>query len=71
MKRIIPEEMLRAMARSKEYSILFLCHKYGANHYQSMRDIRRAFEEHDGHCQAVHQGYYEDGTPFRVVMAEK
>ena len=59
------------MAKSKEYSVFFLVHPYGANHYHSMKSIREAFEGYDGHCQAIHQGYYEDGTPFRIVMAKK
>lgn len=52
-------------------SFLFLVHPYGANHYNSLPDIRKDFEEYEGHCQAIHQGYYEDGTPFRIVMAAK
>jgi hypothetical protein len=54
-----------------ETSVLFLVHPYGADQYNCMADLREAFEKWDGHCQAVHQGYYEDGTPFRIIMAAK
>lgn len=54
-----------------EASVLFLVHPYGADQYNCMADIRKAFNEYEGHCQAIHQGYYEDGTPFRIIMASK
>lgn len=54
-----------------EVSVLFLVHPYGTNHYDCIADIRKAFEAWHGHCQAIHQGYYEDGTPFRITMASK
>ena len=52
-------------------SVLFFVHSYGTNHYDCIVDIRKAFEAWHGHCQAIHQGYYEDGTPFRIIMASK
>jgi hypothetical protein len=54
-----------------ETSFLFLVHPCGAYHYNCMADIRKAFNEYEGHCQAIHQGCHEDGTPFRIVMASK
>lgn len=53
-----------------EESFLFLVHCFGANHFDDMKLLREAFEGMMGHCQAIHQGYYEDGTPFRIVMAK-
>ena len=56
--------------RSKETSFLFLVHPYGANHFRDLPSLRTAFETCE-HGQAIHQGTYEDGTPFRIVMASK
>lgn len=55
----------------KETSILFLVYPFGANYFDNMSSIRKAFEEYNGHCQAVHQGYYENGEFFRIIMASK
>lgn len=56
---------------SIESSFLFLVHPFGANYYNDMPSIRDAFEKYNGHCQAVHQGRYEDGKSFRIIMASK
>ncbi len=54
-----------------ETSFLFLVHPYGAYHYNCMADIRKAFNEYEGHCQAIHQGINSFGDAFRIIMAKK